>query len=151
MSQNFYSEILLHYVWHTKASMALLTPRIETAVHAYLKQRLINTPGVFVHEIGGTEDHVHVVVSIVPTVTPSELVGQMTGSSSHEINQRFGRKALAWQAGYSVVSFGTKDLEWVRAYVRNQKEHHARGTAQPRLEQITSEDDPAQAEHREAP
>jgi hypothetical protein len=26
---------------------------------------------------------------------------------------------LAWQAGYGVVSFGTRDLDWVRNYVRN--------------------------------
>jgi putative transposase len=111
MSQNFYCEIQFHYVWHTKASMPLLTPPVEAAVHGYLKQRLVNTPGVFVHEIGGTEDHVHVVVGVLPTVTPSELVGQMKGSASHEINQKFGRKVLEWQAGYGVVSFGTKDLE----------------------------------------
>ena len=28
---------------------------------------------------------------------------------------------LEWQAGYGVVSFGTKNLEWVKAYVRNQR------------------------------
>lgn len=58
---------------------------------------------------------------------------------------------LQWQAGYGVVSFGTKDLEWVKAYVRNQKEHHARGTVQERLERILSDESAAQAEQREAP
>jgi putative transposase len=111
-------------------------------------------PFTGLHEIGGTETHVHVVVTIVPTVCVSELIGQLKGSSSHEANQHFpGRKVLEWQSGYGVASFGTKDLEWVKEYVRKQKEHHARGTGYERLEGTTTNDDEraAQAEHREAP
>jgi putative transposase len=155
MSRNYYSEIHLHIVWHCKASQPLLTPEIESFVHRYLRRRLMESSGVFVHEIGGTQTHVHVVVTIVPTVGISELIGQLKGSSSHETNQQFpGRKVLEWQSGYGVVSFGTKDLEWVKEYVRNQKEHHARRTVFDRLEQITTAENErisAQAEHREAP
>src|SRR5713101_9062319 len=57
MSRDFYSEIHLHVVWHTKESAPLLTPQVELFVHRYLKQRLVNTPGAFIHEIGGTETH----------------------------------------------------------------------------------------------
>src|SRR5262249_23779387 len=65
-----------------------------------------------------------------------------------------GRKLLDWQGGYGVVSFGTRDLEWVKAYVRNQKQHHAHGAVQDRLERITfpEEEAPvAEAEPGEAP
>ena len=141
MSRNYYSEIHLHFTWHTKLSQPLLTPKIEPFVHDYLRRRLVGMPGAFVHEIGGTETHVHLAVTIAPTILISELVGQMKGSSSHETNQRFGSKVLEWQTGYGVVSFGTKDLDWVRTYIRNQREHHARGSAVDRLERITSDDD----------
>src|SRR5262245_59370478 len=142
MSRNYYSEIYLHLVWHTKESMPLLTDEVESFVHRYLRQKLVNTPGAFVHEVGGIETHVHVVVGITPTVLISDLVGKLKGASSHEANQQFagGRKVMQWQTGYGVVSFGKKDLEWVKAYVRNQREHHTRGTVQDRLECSTSED-----------
>ena len=80
-------------------------------------------------------------------------MGQLKGGSSYEVNQRLGRgrKLLEWQSGYGVVSFGTKDLEWVKAYVRNQREHHGRGTSQDRLERQGPDDPSAQAEQREAP
>ena len=62
---------------------------------------------------------------------------------------------LDWQTGYGVVSFGTKDLEWVKDYVRNQRERHDRGTLEERLERITDreagEGGTAEAELREAP
>src|SRR5436190_20330694 len=106
MSRNYCAEINLHMVWHTKQSFPMLTPDVETFTHHYLRGRLINTPGAFVHEIGGIETHVHLVVSIVPTIVISELVGQLKGGSSHEANQQFGRKVLEWQNGYGVVSFG---------------------------------------------
>ena len=106
-------------------------------MHHYLRGKCINTPGVYVHEIGGIENHVHMAISIAPTITISEFVGQLKGASSHEANQKLGHKVLDWQTGYGVVSFGTKDLEWVRGYVRNQRERHARGELEDRLERIT--------------
>ena len=153
MSRNYYAEINLHLVWHTKESKPLLTPDVEQFTHHYLRGRLCNTPGAYVHEIGGTENHVHVAVSVVPTILISELVGRLKGSSAHETNRQLsrGRKLLVWQDGYGVVSFGTKDLEWVKAYIRDQKQHHARGTVQERLERFTTPPDQAEAEHREAP
>ena len=51
-----------------------------------------------------------------------------------------GRKAIEWQTGYGVVSFGAKDLDWVREYIQRQKEHHAKKNIFDRLERITSED-----------
>jgi hypothetical protein len=66
---------------------------------------------------------------------------------------------LEWQNGYGVVSFGTKDLEWVTAYARNQRQHHAEGKIHERLERISTpepaeppaEAEPAEAQPREAP
>ena len=142
MSRNYYSEINLHLVWHTKKSLPLLKPEIERSVHRDLRQRLINTPGIYVHEIGGTETHVHLAVTLPPTVLISELVGQLKGASSHEVNHSNPTrdKQLEWQAGYGVVSFGTKDLPWVVEYIRDQKEHHAHGTVHKRLERITADE-----------
>jgi putative transposase len=97
---------------------------------------IVNTEGAFVHEIGGTQTHVHVVVTVPPTLLISEFVGQLKGFSSHEVNRQVGLrgKTLQWQTGYGVVSFGTGDLDWVRGYVRNQPEHHALGRVYDRLE-----------------
>jgi putative transposase len=143
MTSNCYSEINLHIVWHTKTSAPLLTPTVEPVAYQRLKKRIMDTPHAFVHEIGGTETHVHLAVTVPPTLTPSNWIGELKGGSAHDVNQQFGKrqKVLQWQAGYGVVSFGTRDLEWVTEYIRNQREHHARGTVHDRLERITNEDD----------
>ncbi|MCI0334230.1 MAG: IS200/IS605 family transposase [Planctomycetes bacterium] len=138
MSRNYYSEINLHLVWHTKNSLPLLTPEVEVLAHRLLKKRIVDTPGAFVHEIGGIETHVHLVVTISPTLLISEFIGHLKGGSSHDVNRAMGgrQKELQWQGGYGVVSFGTRDLPWVIEYVRNQHEHHARGTMHERLERV---------------
>lgn len=145
MSRNFYSELNLHLVWHCKLSSPLLTPEIEPLAHRFLRKRIIETPGAFVHEIGGIETHVHLAVTIPPTLLISEFIGQLKGGTTHDVNQQFGReKVLEWQTGYGVVSFGTRDLPWVVDYIRHQREHHARGTVHERLERITQLDNAAQ-------
>jgi REP element-mobilizing transposase RayT len=82
-------------------------------------------------------------VTIPPTLTISDFIGRLKGGASHDVNARFARsgKALEWQAGYGVVSFGTGDLEWVRAYIQNQRDHHARQSCHDRLERMTQMED----------
>lgn len=143
MSRNYYSEINLHLVWHTKNSSPLLTASVEPLAHRALRKRIIDTPGAFVHEIGGIETHVHLAVTIPPTLTISDWIGQLKGGSSHDVNEQAGKlqKVLQWQVGYGVVSVGTKDLDWVKSYIRNQREHHAKRTTFDRLERIEQFDD----------
>jgi putative transposase len=150
MSRNYYAEINLHVTWHTKGSSPLLIPKLEAATHHALRGKCINTAGVFIHAVGGIETHVHLCVSIAPTVLISELIGQLKGYSSHDVNQRFGGKVLEWQTGYGVVSFGTGDLEWVKQYVLDQHARHKAGRTVDRLERITEVEE-AEAEPREAP
>ena len=137
-----YSEIHLHVVWHTKDGMPLVTPGVETYLHEHIKRRLLAEEGVRVHAVGGTENHIHVAITVPPTVLISELIGRIKGSSAHEANRQFGgtQKVLEWQRGFGVVSFGTRNLPWVKAYVENQRQHHAQGTIQDRLEQSVATD-----------
>ena len=141
MSRNVYSEINLHITWHTKESYPSLIEQLEDRVHHYLKHRVLETAGVLFHEIGGTENHIHLAVSTPPTLLISDWIGKLKGASSHYINHEIAdHKVLEWQTGYGVVGFGTKDLEWVVSYIRNQKEHHRKGSIYERLERIAMDE-----------
>jgi putative transposase len=137
MSLRAYSEINLHFTWHVKDNKPVICDEIEMQLHRFIRGKAAQTPGVVVHGIGGTDDHIHLVVSIPPTLQSSEWVGELKGASSHYINHEItSRQSLQWQVGYGVVSFGLKDLQWVLAYVRNQRQHHASNDTQDRLERI---------------
>jgi putative transposase len=115
---------------------------MEPRLYRYIRSYALQVKGLIFHEIGGTETHVHVAVTIPPTLLISDWIGKVKGASSHYVNHELAnRKLLDWQTGYGVVSFGTKDLDWVVNYIRNQKEHHRQDSTIERLERITSEDD----------
>lgn len=141
MPRNCYHEIYLHITWHTKQNAPLLTGEVENRAHQYIVHRIAETPGAFVHEIGGTEDHIHAAVSVPPTLLISEWIGALKGASAHHLNHNLvNRPIFAWQAGYGVVTFGQKDLRFVEEYVRNQKARHAQGRIYGRLERIEAEE-----------
>ena len=131
MSVRVYSEINLHITWHTKNSLPMIDSKMQADLFAFLKNKIVETRGAYFHAIGGIETHVHIGCSVKPSVHIDEWVGQLKGASSFEMG-----KGLQWQAGYGIVSFGTKDLKWVVDYVRDQREHHSRGTIFDRLERI---------------
>ena len=86
MSLKAYSEINLQIVWHVKDDIPVLRDDIEMQVHRYLCGQVVQNSGAFLHEIGGTDDHVHLVATVPPTLLISEWVGRLKGSSSHFIN-----------------------------------------------------------------
>jgi len=132
MSEHVFHDICLHITRHTRNDQPLLRRDVEQTVHRFLRSRCAQTKGVFLHAIGGTETHVHLALSVEPFVGISHLVGDLKGASSREVNRHKRFKALSWQRGFSVVSFGRKNLPFVVEYIANQKEHHASGSLSKR-------------------
>lgn len=138
MPRNTYWEMYFHLVWRTKDSLPVIKPNVEELLYKYLIHRALETPEAIVHAVGGTDDHIHMAVSLPPTIEPAKWVGEIKGASSHHINHGpRGPGTLAWQAGYGIVTFGQRDLPWVIDYIKNQREHHAAGKGIDRLERIT--------------
>src|SRR4051794_30514467 len=105
-----YSEIHLHIVWRTKNSEPLLFGDVEAEAYAAIRRKALEHKGVLVRALNGVENHVHLAVTVPPTLTPSTFIGQLKGASAHEVNARHvpNRPTFAWQAGYGVLSFGTR-------------------------------------------
>ena len=129
MSSRSYAEINLHLTWHTKDNYPFVTSRLKPDLYAFIKNRVVEDRQAYFHAVGGIADHVHLAASFFPPFEIDNWIGQIKGASSHE----FG-KALQWQSGYGVVSFGTRDLIWVVSYIHDQEERHRTGRISDRLE-----------------
>jgi putative transposase len=76
-------------------------------------------------------DHVHVLISIPPKYSVSQVVGYLKGKSAIQIARTFmGRKKNFtgqhfWARGYFVSTVGT-DEETVREYIRQQEQEEIR-------------------------
>lgn len=129
-----YWRLFYHFVWGTKQREPLIGQGFEQRLYGVIAAKVIQLEGV-VHAVGGTNDHVHLVVSVPPSIALSTFIGQVKGNSSHFVNQeiRAGHR-FAWQEGYGVVSFGERHLAWIVRYTHHQKRHHEQGSAIEYLE-----------------
>ena len=119
-----YWRLYYHIVWPTVQREQMICPEIESKVHEAIKRKAEALQGE-VFAIGGTEDHVHIAVSIPPTIAISKFVGELKGSSSFYINHlRDNPHNIDWQRGYGIVSFRKENLEQVVEYILRQREHH---------------------------
>jgi putative transposase len=144
-------EIYLHINWHTKRNAPILQGLMEERAQAAIRDRCRQARGVLLHEIGGTDDHVHIVLEIEPNNNASLLVGQLKGGSSHDVNAQTQANGLHWQRGFGIKSFAEKGLPWVVDYIRRQREHHAKGTTIPKLEECGDEEDEDETKNKEYP
>lgn len=137
--------LFYHIVWSTREREPLISAEIEPVLYGYMIGK-ISAMNSIVHAVGGIEDHIHLVVSIPPTLAISDFVQRVKGSSAHHINQQFPHTEprFGWQRGYGVFSLGERQLDRVLGYVRRQKEHHANHTCIAALEQTDDDTDTAQ-------
>ena len=134
-----YWRLYYHIVWATTNRLPLITPRIEGRLYELITARCVHEKG-HLYAVNGMADHVHVVVSIPPTILIANFIQRIKGSSSHFINVEFGAP-FKWQTGYGIFSVGPHGLKTVSEYVNRQKEHHAAGTLIESLEHTTNEED----------
>jgi REP element-mobilizing transposase RayT len=133
MSSHVFHDLHVHLVWHVKSGRRLLTGEVEELTHAFLRSKA-RMNGVYLHQLGGTDDHVHLAFQIEPFVTIAQLVEELKEASAFEVNKRLSRQALDWERGYGAVSFARRNLEWMVSYIENQRGHHESGRLVPRLE-----------------
>jgi len=124
------ANILVHLVFSTKNRAPLIAPEIEGELYPYLASicRACKSPA---HAIGGTDDHVHIALSLARTISVADLLEEVKGSSSKWIKTKGPQyAAFAWQNGYGAFSIGQSQLPALKGYVAKQKEHHRRQTYQ---------------------
>jgi REP element-mobilizing transposase RayT len=134
MAQNYYSELYYHYVWRTKGNLALIVPEIKGQLLSEIisKSREL---GAYPLEVGGTVDHMHLLVGAPPTLLPSDFIGKVKGSTSHYVNHQLNSPCrLHWNESYGVLSLAKRDVPAVRRYIQDQVSHHTRGTTNKKME-----------------
>ncbi len=118
------SKIYVHLIFSTKNRERTLPDEIRQDLHAYMGGTLkgLTCPPI---EINSEPDHLHALFLLGRTVALSEIVGQLKKSSNDWLRRRDPQFAsFLWQAGFGAFSVSQSQLEDVRAYIRNQREHH---------------------------
>ena len=125
------THLSLHYhvVFSTKDRRPFIDAAWRTRLHEYLGG--LNRAADGIPEIiGGTADHVHMLVGLKATHTLSSFVQDIKQTSSHWIHETIGVKDFAWQQGYGAFTVSVSNVDGVKEYIANQEEHHRKKTFQ---------------------
>lgn len=136
MSQSI-AQIYLHIIFSTKNRERWLTEGdTRKRAHAYLAGTFTNLDCPTI-EVGGVEDHVHVLCRLGKTISVADLIREVKRESSKWIKEQSPRLAgFYWQSGYGDFSISPADVERVREYILNQEEHHKTVTFQDEFRRI---------------
>jgi putative transposase len=119
-----YAQLYVHIVWSTWNRMPFINESIQSELYAAIakKCRQLECEPI---AINGTEDHIHLLVSLHPNISASGLVKDIKGSSSHLMTHKIApNEYFKWQGGYGVFSVSKDNLPKLRTYINNQKKHH---------------------------
>jgi putative transposase len=111
---------LVHCVFSTKDRASLIPDpeRLWQYIGGIARQKSIPLLAA-----GGTANHLHLLISLPPTITLAKAVQELKGNTSRWLNET---ARFAWQEGYGAFSVSELQRKTVVEYIDRQAEHHAK-------------------------
>lgn len=120
----------VHIVFSTKHRQPLITPSVESELHAYLGGICKNLD-CYPIKIGGYTDHIHVLCSLSKKIALMKFMEEMKAHSSKWIKTKGEDfRGFYWQNGYGAFSVNPSEIDRVVSYIENQHMHHEKKSFQ---------------------
>ena len=120
-----YCSALFHCVFSTKGREKVIAPEFQERLWAYMGG-IAREHGMKAIAVGGTDDHVHILLLLPSSVTISEAMRKIKAGSSHWLHETCGQTGFEWQLGYGAFTIGWSQVDATVAYIAGQQEHHRR-------------------------
>jgi putative transposase len=115
----------MHVVFSTKERRKMIPTNMRERLWSYTAG-ICKHQKVFVHAVGGMEDHIHLLLQFPATVVISEAIKTIKANSSSWMSDEIGQ--FAWQQGYGAFSVSKSNMAAVMTYIQNQERHHRKMT-----------------------
>jgi REP element-mobilizing transposase RayT len=130
MDSMSYISTYFHCVFSTKERRPHIKPELRERLWPFLGG-IARQNKMKAIEIGGVEDHVHILLSLPSTINIAKAMQLLKGGSSTWIHKTFsGQRQFAWQEEYGAFSVSVSQLDKTIEYIRNQEAHHHKITFQ---------------------
>jgi len=121
MSDSFIN-CLMHVIFSTKERKTYLKADIRTDLYPMMAA-IAKERNFMALKIGGTDDHIHVLLSLTATIAVADAVRAIKAVSSKWLNETKLR-GFSWQRGYGAFSVSLSNKQKVIDYISNQEAHH---------------------------
>ena len=122
-----YTSLLYHIVFSTKNRAPIITKDIKSPLYEYIGGVVRSERGSLL-EIGGVEDHVHLLARFKPISAIADTIRLIKTNSSKWLNESIVSDRFQWQTGYGAFTVSKSTLADVSRYIRNQPGHHRKHT-----------------------
>ena len=130
-----HTKLYLHIIWSTWDRMDLIDFRIEPILFRYIRNKCEENQ-YWLEAIGGTSNHLHILVRFTTSISIGKLVHLIKGASSHYISKILKPdEFFKWQGGYSAFTVSPFHVKTITSYIENQKQHHDSQTCREDWEQ----------------
>ncbi|WP_089792803.1 IS200/IS605 family transposase [Chryseobacterium wanjuense] len=127
---NTYTQIYIQIVFAVKGRQNLISKENREELHKFIAG-IVSNRNQKLFAVFAMPDHVHILVSMSPTGSISDLVRDIKAGSSKFINEKGWTKGkFSWQEGYGAFSYSKSSVDSVVKYILNQEEHHKKKTFQ---------------------
>ncbi len=116
-----YAQNVVHVVFSTKDRYKAINGEFQPKLWAFVTG-ICRKLDIYVHSLGGMEDHIHLLIQVPPVLPLSKAVATIKANSSRWASEQ-GHK-FAWQQGYGAFSVSASIIPVVARYIQNQEEHH---------------------------
>ena len=119
-----YTQIHIQLVFAVQTRESMILESWRGRLYKYIAAIIQNNRHK-VLSIGGTADHIHILIGMRPSQSLSDLIRDVKGCSSKWINENgLSNGWFSWQEGYGAFSYAKDELPDVIRYIENQAEHH---------------------------
>jgi REP element-mobilizing transposase RayT len=123
-----------HVVFSTKNRHPLIDDQWRDDLHAYLGGTVRGLGGI-PEAVGGTGNHVHLLVGLRATHTLANFMRELKKASSVWAAETSGDR-FAWQEGYAGFTVSCTHLDKVEEYIARQDEHHQKRDFMEEIKQL---------------
>jgi REP element-mobilizing transposase RayT len=125
------THLSLHYhlILSTKNRHPFIEESWRGRLHAFLGGAIRSLGGT-PEAVGGTDDHVHLLVGLRANHTLADVLRDTKSASSHWVHDTVGVRDFAWQDGYGAFTVSSSLIQRVKSYIAHQEEHHKKKTFQ---------------------
>ncbi len=120
-------DIQYHLVWVTKYRYHVLQGEVAERARDLIRQTC-ESRGIKILRGHISKDHIHVLVSCPPTLSPAKVVQYLKGRSSRLLQDEFAQLKKRywgqhlWARGYFCATVGAVTEEQIRAYIEQHEE-----------------------------
>ena len=120
----------LHCVFSTKERRPLITPALRERLWPFLGG-IARQNRMKAIEIGGTLDHVHILLSLPAILSIAQALQLLKGASSRWVHETFPEhRRFHWQEKYGAFGVSVSLLDKTIRYIQGQEQHHRHRTFQ---------------------